>query len=549
MKFRYIRINKAFLCASIFFIPLVACERNVEEVNTEDEDLEGEVEKVYALEEHEEASDYSWDDSDIIPVILSGSSISSEGSGLTIEGSTVTLTSAGTYRFSGSLSDGQIVVDSEEEEMVRIILAGVSLSNSSTAPLYIKNASKVILVLEEGTENIVRDASFYNSDEDGPNAAIFSSDNLTIFGEGSLRVYGNYNDGICSKDGLIIKSGFISVNAIDDGIRGKDYLVIKDGDILIDALGDGLKSDLDEVSELGYITIESGTVKISSLAKGIKAENGITIFSGTINIDADDDAIHSNGDITIDGGVFSLASGDDAIHADLNLVINRGEIDITEAYEGIESAEGNITINDGVIHLLCSDDGINLAAGGDSQGGRPKSTESTTDSYLFQINGAYISANTGGDGLDSNDDFEMNGGIVIVSGSSQNSNCALDVNGSLIVDAGFLVAAGTANMAQAPESSSEQNGALITFRSTQSAGTLAHIEDQDGNEILNFEPPKSFDSMAFSSSALVNGSTYTIYLGGSHSGTAVDGIYEDGTYTSGTKYSSFTVAESISYVN
>ncbi len=82
-----------------------------------------------------------------------------------------------------------------------------------------------------------------------------------------------------------------------------------------------------------------------------------------------------------------------------------------------------------------------------------------------------------------------------------------------------------------------------------STGTLVHIQDQDGKEILNFEPPKSFDSMAFSSSELVSGSTYTIYLGGSHSGTAVDGIYEDGTYTSDTMYSSFTVLGTISYVN
>jgi hypothetical protein len=66
-------------------------------------------------------------------------------------------------------------------------------------------------VLEEGT--------------DEPNAAIFSKSDLTIFGAGSLNVDGNYNDGIASKDGLIIKSGTISVTSVDDGIRGKDYLI------------------------------------------------------------------------------------------------------------------------------------------------------------------------------------------------------------------------------------------------------------------------------------------------------------------------------------
>lgn len=576
MKMQIVRVFQNFLMGLFCLTALMACERSVDQEYTDTEDME--VDDVYDLEEHEAASDYIWDDSEIIPVVLSGTSISTEGEGLTVDESTITLTSAGTYSFSGSLSDGQIVVDTEDEELVRIILDGVSLSNSSTAPLYIKNASKTILVLEEGTENSVSDPSSYTSDEDGPNAAVFSSDDLTIYGEGSLTVEGNYNDAICSKDGLIIKSGIITVNAIDDGIRGKDYLVIKDGDITIDALGDGLKSDQEEVSELGYITIETGTLEISSLgdaitaethvyiidgdldlstgggnavsssAKGIKAGTGITIFSGNISIDAEDDAIHSNGDITINDGVFSLASGDDAIHADLDLVINWGEINITEVYEGIESALGNITINDGLIKLQTSDDGINLAAGGDGQSGRFKSTESTTASYLFQINGGYIVVDAGGDGLDSNDDLEMTGGEAIVSGSSQSSNSALDVNGSLTVDEGFLVAAGTSKMAQVP-SSSDQNSVLISFTSTQSAGTLVHIEDQDGTEVLNYEPPKSFDSMALSSPDLEAGNTYYIYLGGSHSGTAADGIYQDGTYSSGSLYSSFIVSGSVSYVN
>jgi hypothetical protein len=163
----------------------VACERNVDQENSDDEAMD--VEEIIDLEEHEKASDYNWDDSEIIPVVLSGTSISTTGEGLSFNGSNITLSSAGTYRFSGSLSDGQILVDTEDEELVRIILGGVSLSNFSTAPLYIKNASKTIIVLEEGTENYISDGSSHISDGD-PNAAIFSSDDLTIYGEGSLKV-------------------------------------------------------------------------------------------------------------------------------------------------------------------------------------------------------------------------------------------------------------------------------------------------------------------------------------------------------------------------
>lgn len=576
-----LRLVTTVLIGSYILLAMLACERDIDSEFVDD-DVKDQDDS-FDLEEHEEASDYIWDDAGIISITMSGTSISSDGEGVLINGSEVTITAAGNYSFSGSLSDGQINVNTEDEEVVRIILNSVNLNNSSSAPLYIVNASKTIIVLPENTDNFVSDASSYPSGDNRPNAAIFSSDDLSIFGKGTLTVDGNYNDGIASTDGLIIKSGTITVNAVDDGIRGKDYLVVKDGDITIEALGDGLKSDNDEISDLGYITIETGKIHISSSgdaitaetevivydcdlnltsgggstgssysvtsAKGIKSGNSIEINSGSVYVDAADDAIHSNGDITINGGFYSLASGDDAIHADLDLVVNWGEIDITEAYEGIESAAGNITINDGLIYLQTRDDGINLAAGGSSQGGRQKSMESTTASYMFQINGGTIVLDAGGDGLDSNDDFKMTGGITIVSGSSSSSNSALDVVGSLTVDGGFLVAAGSSRMAEAPGSASDQNSILITFKSTQGARTLVHIEDQYGEDILNFEPPKSFDSMAFSSSELISGNSYTIYLGGSHSGTAVDGIYEDGTYTSGTLYTNFTVSGTVSYIN
>jgi len=163
---------------------------------------------------------------------------------------------------------------------VRILFNGVDLHNSSSSPVYIKNAYKTIIVLTDGSNNFVSDASSYSFDsqnEDEPNAAIFSDDNLTIYGNGSLTVDGNYNDGIASKDGLIIKSGTITVNAVDDGIRGKDYLLVKGGNISINAAGDGLKSDNDEDTAAGFITIEGGTIDISSMEDAITAETDVYI--------------------------------------------------------------------------------------------------------------------------------------------------------------------------------------------------------------------------------------------------------------------------------
>lgn len=121
-------------------------------------------------------------------------------------------------------------------------------------------------------------ASSNSADEEDANAAIFSKQNLTIYGEGSLTVTGNYITGITCKDGLIIASGNSTVNAVDDGIGGKDYLIIKNGNIPVTTDGNGLKSDNDEDSDTVYITIEDGTFNIIAVGDAIQGEQGVLIL-------------------------------------------------------------------------------------------------------------------------------------------------------------------------------------------------------------------------------------------------------------------------------
>jgi hypothetical protein len=176
-----------------------------------------------------------------------------------VSGSKVTITSAGTYKISGSLTDGQIIVAAEGAE-VTLILNGVDIHCSSNAPIYVKSAKDTFIVLADNTENSVSDGSTYVFEvvgEDEPNAAIFSTSDLKISGEGSLDVYGNYNDGIASKDELKIESGTIIVTSVDDGVRGKDNIVVEDATITINAGGDGLKSDNQEDAAKGFIFIET----------------------------------------------------------------------------------------------------------------------------------------------------------------------------------------------------------------------------------------------------------------------------------------------------
>jgi len=547
---------------------------------------------------HEDESDYVWDSRRETTLALNGDTIAVTGQGVTVEGSVATIMAAGTYTLSGTLNDGQIVVDTAAEETVHLVLNGVTISSSTSAAINIANAEEVVILLADGSSNFLADATTYvfpSTDVDEPNAALFSKANLTIFGNGALTVQGNYNDGIASKDGLIIASGTIVVTAVDDGIRGKDYLVVKNGTLAVNAGGDGLKADNDEDSTLGYINIESGSFDItaggdaiqattdvlisdgqftittgggsssfvdeSSSAKGIKAAVNLNIENGTFVINAADDALHSNASMVINNGSFTVATGDDGFHADATLEINSGTITITESYEGIESAI--ITINGGDLHVVSSDDGINVAGGNDGTatangfgggpggGGRPgrgQDSFAASGSYFLYINGGTIVVDAGGDGLDANGSIVMTDGLVLVNGPTEQMNGALDYDGGFAISGGTFVAVGSAGMAQAPDNSSSQNSLLLSLNGTLPAGSLIHIQTSSGENVLTFAPTKQIQAITFSSAELATGETYEVYYGGSTTGTAVDGLSEGGTYSGGTLYTSVTLSGTVTQV-
>lgn len=510
-----------------------------------------------------------------VSITLDGSSISADGAGVTVDGSTATITAAGAYQLSGTLDDGQIVIDTDDIDPVTLILSGASLSSSTSAPLYVKEAAGVELVLADGTENQIADAASYvyaSADEDEPNAALFSDDPLRISGGGTLTVLASYNDGIASKNGLTISGGTIAVTAADDGVRGKDYLVVEGGTLTVNAGGDGLVSDNAEDAALGYIAISGGTLAITAggdgvaaatdlavsagelsvtsgggssaalaadqSAKGLKAGVRLVIDDGSFSIDAAEDALHSDGDLTVNGGTFSIAAGDDAAHGETALTVNGGTLDVSTSFEGLESAA--ITLNGGDVTVVASDDGVN-AAGDDATtqggfgGGGPGG------SFTLDINGGTLVVTAGGDGIDANGSITMTDGLVLVNGPTAQMNGALDYDGSFTISGGTFVAVGSAGMAQAPDGSSSQNSLLLFFDQAQAAGTLIQIVDSTGMPVLAFAPTTTFQALTFSAPELATGETYQVLLGGSAGGEASDGLYTGGSVTGGTASTSFTV--------
>jgi hypothetical protein len=550
-------------------------------------------------ETHDDETDYTWDESTEISINLSDSAINTDGADVTVNGSVVTITSAGTYRISGTLSEGQIIVNTTDEETVRLILDGVTINNSSSSPVYIEDAKKVIIVLAETTTNTLSDGSTYvfaSADIDEPNATLFSKADMTIYGDGSLVINANYNDGISSKDGLIIAGGTISVTSVDDGIRGKDYIVVKKGNITINAQGDGMKSDNEEDATKGYISIQTGKFNITSggdaisaqtdvmisageftlltgesstnqantttSSKGIKGVVNVNIDGGTFNITSADDSIHSNGNIVINNGTFSMASGDDGFHADSTLTINGGTIDITKSYEGIESAV--ITINDGNIHITSSDDGINVAGGMDSSGmpggkqrpggkggpggGPGQDAFTSSGNYFLYINGGYVYVDAQGDGIDVNGSITMTAGVMIVDGPSENMNGALDYDGSFTINGGYFLAVGSSGMAMAPDTSSSQYSILLNLNSSLQPGTLIRLQNSAGEDIFTFAPARIYQSFTFSSPELKEGETYTVYYGGNSTGTLTDGLYQNGDYSDGVEYTELTISSIVTSI-
>lgn len=305
----------------------------------------------------------------------------------------VSITKGGEYNFTGTIKDGAITIDTDED--VTIKLTNVTINNSNGPAINVKNAKNVYLVIEG--ENTL--SATVNEEED---ACIYSKDDLEIEGTGTLTVKSNL-DGITSKDDLVIKSGTYVINSDDDAIKGKDSVTIEDGKFTINAKGDGIKATNDEDIKKGIITINGGEFNITTETDGFDSSNIITINDGTLTIN----------------------SNDDGVHADGMLEINKGTLTIT-AVEGLEATY--IKINDGTINISASDDGINAA------------NKSDNYSVLCEINGGSITIKMGQgdtDGIDSNGDLVINGGTIDITGNSP-----FDYDGTATYNGGKLIVNG-----------------------------------------------------------------------------------------------------------
>lgn len=475
-------------------------------------------------------------------VTLADGDIKIEGTGADADGSTLTISADGVYEVSGTLSDGQIVINAPDTAVVELVLSGVNISSSNNSAIYCKNCDDFIITLTENTQNVLNDARAYTYDDvadQEPNAALFSKTDMNIGGSGWLTVNANFHHGISSKDGLVIEGGGYTVTSAADAIRGKDFLVILNGKFELNAGSDGLQASSVDGAEFGYAQIVNGEYTIRACGDAIQAETNLTVLGGTFDITTEgtpaggsdsqkglkagtlltvengtfkiiskDDAVHSNVDAKIENGTFHIETGDDGIHADRNLYINGGDINISKCYEGFEGTI--IEVNGGKAFINASNDAIGAAAGTPEaekftgRGGNPN--------VQVWFNGGEVEAVSGGDTVDSNGNIYVTGGTLRLSSPPYpDYEGSLLCNGDVTISGGDLAAVGCMGVNVYWE---EQPVLWFSHVNEIPKGTVLSIRDESGKALMELTTRDDAVQSAYTSPEFKTGGKYALYIDG-----------------------------------
>ncbi|WP_455533813.1 carbohydrate-binding domain-containing protein [Roseburia inulinivorans] len=357
----------------------------------------------------------TYEESGAVYVTLSDDGITGETDGVAINGQTVTITAEGTYIFSGTLSEGQIVVDADNAK-VQIVFDNVDITCASSAAVYVKSAEKVFVTLAEGSQNTLRNTDGYVAiDDNNIDAVIFSKSDLTLNGTGSLTIVSAEGHGIVSKDDLKITGGTYDITAAGHALSGKDSVRIADGTFILTAEKDGIHAENADDEEKGYIYIADGDFTITSDGDGMDASNIVQIEDGTLDITAGGGAANSlkthesdvpggpgggmpqngekpdgesmpqmgekpdgenmpqdtttdesgtstkgikaGGGMYLNGGTYQIDSADDSIHSNANITIADGTYTLATGDDGMH-ADDALIVNGGTITVTESYEGL-----------------------------------------------------------------------------------------------------------------------------------------------------------------------------------------------
>ena len=503
----------------------------------------------------EQASDYVFSADGAMFIHLKNNAITTENcdTNVAVSGSDATIKAAGTYFVDGTLSDGHIKVDAPEDALVKLVLNGVNITSTDNAPIYVKNCNKAVLIINDATTNTLTDGA--DNDKEG---VLFSKENLAIAGAtngtGTLTINANATDGIKAKDGLVVKSGNITVNSAFDGIVGKDFVLIHNGDINVKSYGDALKST-DTGS--GFVTIEDGEFNITCLSTAsasdtakndaIKAETDISISGGKFNIITKRTSVSKQGpmpgggggfnpwgpggfeqssnklacmhgltcgrDLKISGGDFTINVYGKGLNADANIEFDKASVSIISERHGV-SAEGAFTIKGGTLAITSNWEGIeatniSIEGGNTMIASEDDGINASNTNPWIKISDGFLYVRSSGDGIDSNGNIEVTGGVTIVSqtgGGNSPIDCG-DRGYAFTVDGGTVFAMGSKDMFN--ESIPSSISLPMVYSLNLSSGTSLAVDD-----IIAVTNPQTFGAAIFVSDKLTSGNSYKFITGG-----------------------------------
>ena len=402
-----------------------------------------------------EASDLTatYDESKASKILLQGTTATVSGDGVTVNGSTVEITKAGTYIVEGTASKVQLKVAAGKEDEVQIVFKNATLKNTE-APLLVDTAKKVILTLADGTKNEVADESTSTI-----KGAIYSDSDLTINGKGSLTVTGAASNAIKSKDGIRIVDATITTTAKKHGVAANDFVNVTGATLNLSADEDGIHSDNEDDVLLGNIYLTNTNIIVNAGDDGINASNTMLIDEGaTIDVQKSEEGLEARLIHQV-GGTVTVKSSDDGLNAK----------DWT-----LESSEGQ----------------------GPGQQTKTVKAEAANVKNLNQAGEVKI---------------VIDGGTVVVNGPTSGANAALDYDDNGKLNGGTVLFVDNGEMTMGFGSDSSQAFLMASVQGT--AGTTVEVVDSSGKTVASLKASKAFSTVLISSPEIKEGEKYTIKVG------------------------------------
>ena len=484
-----------------------------------------------------------YDESECVKISLKGTSGSCDSDMVNITDGTITITEEGTYILSGTMTEGMIIVDAEDTDKIQLVLDNANITCATSAAIYVKNADKVFITTAADSENTLTNGGKYEAiDDNNIDGVIFSKADLTLNGQGTLNIKANAGHGIVSKDDLVLTSGTYQINAEKHGLQGKDCLSIADGTYTIECGEDGLHTG-------GNLDIVNGTFQIKSGDDGMHADATLTVYNGKVDITESCEGIEGKTIDIIDGDI-SVVSSDDGLNAASGSADTADASGNATSMEGQKQADGQTPPEmpegtdgqapsempegaDGqtppeMPEGVDGDSGKGGPGNGDNPMGNGGAPGQAEEGVYLRIVGGTLHVSASGDGLDSNGNLYITGGEVYVSGPTNDGNSAIDYDGTASIMGGILVAAGSSGMAQNLGEDSTQGVMMIGVDSGEAGSTIT-LEDNEGNELVSWQPDQAYTCVIISAPEMEKGATYTLKTGDVEKEVTMESlVYSDG---------------------